>query len=213
MARPLTDDIAQGPPPPPPSGSGWGGDAPSDGPGASRRASLILTYLLLVSSTVVFLSFTLAFGMRRSIATDWISMSKPPILWVNTVVLLVSSAMVELARRALRSGNRVAFNQRWTAATVLGILFLLGQGLAWRELKAAGLYIASNPSVSFFYILTATHAVHLLGAITALVYVDIQALRFHLGPAKRTAIDMSAIFWHFLDVLWLCLMALFYIWG
>jgi cytochrome c oxidase subunit 3 len=96
---------------------------------------------------------------------------------------------------------------------VLGVLFLLGQALAWRELKNAGLYMASNPSVSFFYILTAAHAAHVLGGIAALTYVDVQALRFQLGPAKRTAIDVSAIFWHFLDGMWICLMALFYLWG
>ncbi len=162
---------------------------------------------------MVFLAFTLAFVMRRSIATDWVSMAKPHILWTNTAVLLLSSAAIEWARCALKSGDRSGFNRWWTSATALGILFLLGQAWAWRELKDAGLYMASNPSVSFFYILTAAHAAHLVGALTALVYVDVHALRFHLGPAKRTVIDMSAIFWHFLDILWLCLMALFYFLG
>ena len=61
--------------------------------------------------------------------------------------------------------------------------------------------------------LTAAHAFHLLGGVTALVYVDVQALRLRLGPAKRTAIDVTAIFWHFLDGLWVYLMVLFYVWG
>ena len=213
MAGPLTDDIVHGPPPPPPTGRGWGGDGPTDGPGASRRTSLIGLYLMLVSSTMVFLAFLTAFVMRRSIANDWISMPKPRILWANTALLLASSVLLERARRALKGGSRIAFNWWWTAATVLGFLFLLGQALAWQQLRDAGLYVASNPSTSFFYILTATHAAHVLGAIAALGYVDVQALRFRLGPAKRTAIDASAIFWHFLDGLWLCLMVLFYVWG
>jgi cytochrome c oxidase subunit III len=213
MAGPLTDDIVHGPPPPPPDRYGWGGDGGSDGPGASRRASFVGLIILLIASTMVFLAFTGAFLMRREISNDWVSMSKPRILWWNTGILIASSVSLEIARRALRSGSRLLFNRWWTCGTMLGLLFLFGQALAWRQLKEAGLYIASTPSVSFFYILTASHALHLLGGVTALVYVDVQALRFSLGPAKRTAIDVSAVFWHFLDILWLYLMALFYLWG
>jgi len=209
----LTGDVVHGPPPPPPADWGRGGDGPSDGRGASRRASLIGLCLLLVSSSVVFLAFTAAFLMRRSGAPDWVSTPKPKILWLNTGVLLVSSAVIEKARRAIKAGNRSAFNWWWTSATGLGVLFLMGQAWVWRDLKDAGLYIASNPSTSFFYMLTATHAAHVLGALAALIYVDIAALWFRLGPAKRTAVDASAIFWHFLDVLWLGLMLLLYAWG
>ncbi len=162
---------------------------------------------------MVFLAFTSAFIMRRNISGDWVSTPKPNVLWVNTAILLISSAALETARRKLKAGDRHRFNGWWTAATVLGVLFLLGQGLAWRELRDAGLYMATNPSTAFFYMFTATHAAHLLGALGALVYVDVQALRFSLGPAKRTVVDVSAVFWHFLDVLWIGLMVLLYVWG
>jgi cytochrome c oxidase subunit 3 len=91
--------------------------------------------------------------------------------------------------------------------------FLAGQGIAWMQLANAGIFVSTNPSSSFFYLLTAAHALHLMGGVAALVYVDVQALRFRLGPAKRTVIDVTAVFWHFLDGLWLCLMGLFYFWG
>ena len=169
--------------------------------------------VLLAASTMLFAAFTSAFVVRRGLSDDWASMSKPPILFVNTVVLLVSSFLLDLSRRALKAGDRSKFNLWWTAATGLGILFLLGQAVAWRQLSAAGVYMATNPSSSFFYVLTAAHAFHLLGGVSALVYVDVQALRLRLGPAKRTAIDVTAIFWHFLDGLWVYLMVLFYVWG
>jgi cytochrome c oxidase subunit 3 len=162
---------------------------------------------------MVFAAFTSALVVRRGTGTDWVSLAKPPILLVNTVVLLLSSIVLDFSRRALKNRDRGRFNLWWTVATGLGALFLLGQGLAWRELKDAGVYVSSNPTSSFFYVLTASHALHLLGGLTALVYVDVQALRLRLGPAKRTAIDVSAIFWHFLDGLWLYLMILFYVWG
>ncbi|MBZ5622928.1 MAG: heme-copper oxidase subunit III [Acidobacteriia bacterium] len=181
--------------------------------GVNRRASFTGLFVLLAASTMVFAAFSSAFVVRRGLSEDWATMHKPPILFVNTVVLLASSVVLDQSRRSLRAGDRSKFNLWWTIATALGILFLAGQALAWYQLKEAGVYVATNPSSSFFYVLTAAHAFHLMGGVAALVYVDVQALRLRLGPAKRTAIDVTAIFWHFLDGIWLYLMILFYVWG
>jgi cytochrome c oxidase subunit 3 len=214
MAGSITHDVIQGPPAPPTDrGWGGGGNGGNDGRGADRRASFTGLFVLIAASAMVFAALTSAFVVRRGLSDDWASMHKPPILWVNTVLLLLSSLVLDRSRVALKSGDRSKFNVWWTAGTALGILFLLGQAIAWRQLKDAGVFIATNPSSSFFYLLTAAHAFHLLGGVTALVYVDVQALRLRLGPAKRTAIDVTAIFWHFLDGLWLYLMVLFYVWG
>jgi len=199
-------------PPPPPVEHGWGGNCP-DGRGADRRASFAGLWLLLAATTMVFAAFTAAFVMRRSLSGDWTAVPKPHILFLNTAILLASSVVLDFSRRALKSGDRGKFNLYWTAATTLGILFLGGQAMAWRELGDAGIFMASNPASSFFYVLTAAHAAHLLGGLSALIYVDVQAWRLRLGPAKRTVIDVSAVFWHFLDGLWLFLMLLFYVWA
>jgi len=214
MAGSLSHDVIQGPPAPP-IDRGWGGDGGGNygGRGADRRASFTALFVLLAATTMVFAALTSAFVVRRGLSDDWTSMHKPPILWVNTIVLLASSLVLDRSRHALKAGDRSQFNFWWTAATVLGVLFLAGQAWAWHELKVAGIFIASNPSSSFFYVLTAAHAFHLLGGVAALVYVDVQALRLRLGPAKRTAIDVTAVFWHFLDGLWLYLMLLFFVWG
>jgi cytochrome c oxidase subunit III len=212
MAGSLTHDVIKGPPPPPVD-RGWGGGGGGEGRGADRRASFTGLFVLLAASTMVFAALTSAFVVRRGLSDDWASMAKPQILWVNTIVLLASSVVLDLSRRSLKAGDRSKFNLWWSAGTALGILFLIGQAIAWRQLKDAGVFISSNPSSSFFYVLTASHAFHLLGGVTALVYVDVQALRLRLGPAKRTAIDVTAIFWHFLDGIWVYLMILFYVWG
>ncbi len=200
------------PPPPPPLEPGWGDSGP-DGRGADRRASFTGLWLLLAATTMVFGAFTAAFVMRRSLSGDWTAVPKPHILFLNTAILLASSIVLDFSRRALKAGDRGKFNLYWTAATALGMLFLGGQALAWGELSDAGIYVASNPASSFFYVLTAAHAFHLLGGIGALIYVDVQAWRLRLGPAKRTVIDVSAVFWHFLDALWVFLMLLFYLWA
>jgi cytochrome c oxidase subunit 3 len=162
---------------------------------------------------MLFAAFTSAFIVRRGLSDDWISTPLPPVLWANTLVLLASSVMLELSRRSLKAGERTAFNWLWTGGTALGVVFLLGQAWAWRQLNDAGIYVASNPSSSFFFLLTAAHAIHLVGGVTALIYVDLQAMRLRLGPGKRTAVDVSALFWHFLDAVWIYLLVLLTIWG
>ncbi len=162
---------------------------------------------------MVFAALTAAFVARRGFSGDWSGTPRPSILWVNTAVLLASSIVLHRSRRALKSGDRSSFNLWWTAATALGFLFLCGQALAWHRLDVAGVFMASSPGSSFFYLLTGAHAFHLLGGLAALVYVDVQAWRLRLGPAKRTVIDVSAVFWHFLDAVWLYVMILFFAWG
>ncbi len=207
----VTSDIVKGPIVPP-RDFGGGGDG-SEGRGASRRASMTGLMVLLAASTMVFAAFTSAYIVRRGLSDDWRPTPLPPVLYLNTAVLVASSVALEAGRRTLRKGRRAPFNWYWTTGTALGILFLLGQGLAWRLLRDTGVYLASNPSSSFFYLLTAAHAVHLFGGITALVYVNVQALRLQLGPGKRTAVDVVSLFWHFLDGLWVYLMILFLVWG
>src|ERR1017187_1681698 len=211
MPSSITSDIIK--PPAPPRGGGYGGGGGPDGRGASRRASMTGLMVLLAATTMAFAAFTSAFVVRRGISNDWVALPLPRIVWVNTAVLLASSLLLELARRSLKSGRRTAFNRYWTAGTVLRALLLLGQAFAWRQLNAAGIFVATNPSSSFFYLLTAAHGLHIVGGLSALMYVDVQALRLRLGPGKRTAVDVSAVFWHFVDGLWLYLMALFLVWG
>jgi len=169
--------------------------------------------VLLAAVVMFFAALTSAFVVRRGMSNDWVSTEFPPVLWVNTAVLLASSAFLELARRSLKAGKRESFNRLWIAGSALGVLFLIGQYAAWRNLAAQGIYLATNPSSSFFYVLTAAHAIHLIGGVVALLYVSIQALRLRLGPGKRTAIDVSAVYWHFLDGLWVYLLLLFLVWG
>ena len=96
---------------------------------------------------------------------------------------------LERARTDLSRGWRDGFNRWWSLATALGVAFLLGQLVAWWQLAASGVYLASNPSSSFFYLLTAAHGLHLLGGEVALLYVAFQAARVGVGPgpARRTA--------------------------
>ena len=163
---------------------------------------------MMTASLITFGALAFTMIVRRRLSADWVQMPLPAILWPNTALLLVSSVFLDAARRQLRNHRRVIFNWLWCIGTVLGSGFLAGQIIAWRQLNQAGLFVQGNPSNGFFYILTWTHAAHAIVGLAALLWVAHAALRFRLGPSKRTFVEVSVVFWHFLDVIWLFLMLL-----
>jgi cytochrome c oxidase subunit 3 len=156
----------------------------------------------LAGIVMLFAAFTSALVVRKGMSFDWAAIAVPRVLWLNTGVLVLSSLTLELARRALKAGMAARFIAWLYATLLLGLGFLGGQLVAWRELAARRVYLATNPSSSFFYLLTAAHGVHLLGGIVALGYGVWRAASMAQGRARRTALDVTAIYWHFMDVLW-----------
>ena len=91
----------------------------------------------------------------------------------------------------------------WLFATLLlGLVFLLGQYEAWCQLASQGLYLATNPNSSFFYVLTAMHGLHVIGGIAALVFVMGRLTGTH-AAFRRSTFESTTIYWHFMGVLWL----------
>lgn len=168
----------------------------------------------LASVVMLFVSLTSAYIFRQIVGTgeakDWVPIQMPFVLWITTAVILASSVTIELARRTLRIGNYAGFSRWITMTTVLGLVFLIGQILAWRELVAQGIYINSNPHSSFFYLLTSLHGLHLAGGLVALGYITVAALRARVGIRKRNATEVTAIYWHFMDGLWIYLFVLLF---
>ncbi len=216
MPRTLTQSNIGGPPPTLPDfppGGGGGDDHDRPDRGGSRAASITGIIVLMCASSMTFAAFVSAMVVRRGLNNDWHALGLPRILYWNTAILILSSIAIDTGRRLLRRGKRVAFNWLWTAGTLLGTGFLAGQVIAWKQLGERGFYMAGNPSSAFFYVLTWAHAAHVVGALGAVMYVEYRALRYQLGPSRRTMVDVSAIFWHFLDVLWLGIMGLFVFWA
>ena len=195
----------------------WGGGDPPDRDrpdrGGSRNASLTGIIVVMCASTMTFAAIISAMVVRRGLNNDWGHVGLPQILWWNTGAIVLSSILIDAARRMLRRGKRVAFNWLWSAGSLLGIGFLTGQFIAWRQLAQRGFYVAGHPSTAFFYVLTWTHAAHVVAALLTVLYVEFRALRYELGPGRRTMVDVSALFWHFLDVMWLAIIALFAFWA
>jgi cytochrome c oxidase subunit 3 len=195
----------------PPAGRDGGGDERKPGP--SGRASPNRYYtgiaVAIVSILMFFMALVSAFVVRRGSSADWISFHFPLIVWVNTAILLTSSITLEVARRRLVISESSAFRKWWSITTFLGVLFLVGQLVAWRQLARQGVYLASNPASSFFYIFTGAHALHVLGGVAALLFVALRNFdRSKVSP--MTAVRVTSYYWHFLDSLWIFLAALLY---
>jgi cytochrome c oxidase subunit III len=173
-------------------------------------------WVALAAITMSFAAFTSALVVRQSTGQDWRHLTLPPIVYANTLVLLASSVTLEVARRrvasfARGSGLDRAAALRWLIATLsLGVVFVLGQYLAWRQLRAEGLYLASNPNSSFFYVLTAVHALHVLGGLGGLSRV-IYKLRQPVLALRRSTMDATSCYWHFMGILWLYVLLVMWI--
>ncbi|MGA9527334.1 MAG: cytochrome c oxidase subunit 3 [Terriglobales bacterium] len=169
-------------------------------------------WVLMFSITMTFLAFTSALIVRQGSALDWEHLALPRILFFNTLVILASSITLEVGRREVRSfmghAKAAAHPGRWLYVTLgLGLLFVAGQYVAWMQLRSQGFYLATNPNSSFFYLLTAAHALHVLGGLGGLGRV---IRRLQRGILKKTTLDATARYWHFMDVLWIYL--LFLLW-
>jgi cytochrome c oxidase subunit 3 len=154
--------------------------------------------------------------VRQGANPDWQHFTLPRILFFNTLIVLMSSATLYVARPRSsatvdRSGTVTAVDAphlNWLYVTiVLGFLFLIGQILAWRNLVDQGITLASGPSGSFFYLLTAMHGLHLLGGLAGLLYV-VYRVRSSTTERAARAYGAASLYWHFMTVLWIYLFAL-----
>src|SRR5260370_31007537 len=187
---------------------GWSGGRDDSGPWeVPARAYRTGVWMALAAIVMLFAAFTSALVVRKGMSNDWINTAIPRVLYLNTLVLLTSSFTLELSRLSLSAGSVDRFKRWWHVTLTLGVAFVGGQLLAWHDLAERGVYLATNPSSSFFYLLTATHGVHLLGGIIALLYIVLRAGRI-LAMGKRAAVDAAAIYWHFMDGLFIYLLIL-----
>jgi cytochrome c oxidase subunit 3 len=180
----------------------------------SPAASSTGIWVVLFAITMMFAAFTSALVVRKGASLDWRHFALPSILYFNTVLLLASSVTLEVSRRrvAVFMGglkSQADSPARWLYITLfLGLLFVAGQYVAWLQLSGEGVFLATNPSSSFFYVLTAAHALHIIGGLAGIVYV---IHRLSKSVLRRSTLDATARYWHFIDVLWVYLLLLLWI--
>jgi cytochrome c oxidase subunit 3 len=175
-------------------------------PPSAAKVGLVV---FLAVAGCLFSLMTAAYFMRQA-SPDWQAPPMPGVLWLNTIALMASSVTIQTAARAASSGARDRLRTQLAASGLLSLAFLVGQLWAWRELVEAGAYVSGNPASSFFYLLTATHGLHLVGGLAALARVAAKAWEDERpAPALAGSVELCAIYWHFLLFVWLLLFIVF----
>ncbi len=196
-----------------------------------RRARLGLV-VGLTGIAMIFISFSSAYVVRQGLPTldprtnlllhDWFPVPLPRLLLINTGILLISAFTMELARR--QAARKAALTQlagvpgvsvdadekvSWLALTaVLGLSFLIGQWMVWRELAASGFYVSSSPSSSFVYLLTGMHGVHLFGGVVAMLTAGVGFVLRRSADSQFIVVDVTSWYWHFMALLWVYILCL-----
>lgn len=183
------------------------GEFPGTGPLAADPAKIALGVFLAVVASL-FALFAGAYLMRMQL-DDWRTLPKPGILWVNTGILVLASGALVWAQEAAERGSLVQTRRAILLAAVASLAFLVGQVLAWRDLVRDGYFLATNPAATFFYLITGMHGLHLLGGLVALGRTATRAWGETDAAALRPSLDLCAIYWHFLLLVWCLLFSLF----
>jgi cytochrome c oxidase subunit 3 len=166
----------------------------------------------LAAISMTFAAFTSALVVRQGTAPLQ-PISLPPVLYLNTLVIIASSFTLELSRRQIaafmggpKNEDKATNPGRWLYITLfLGLLFVAGQTFAWLQLKSQGFGLATNVSYSFFYVLTVAHALHLLGGLGGLVRA---IWKLNKSVLRRSTLDATSRYWHFMGALWVYLLLL-----
>ncbi|MBK9215944.1 MAG: heme-copper oxidase subunit III [Chloracidobacterium sp.] len=200
--------------------NGPGGDRPDDGDAEDRFApekSRIFTGFLLLVVVMTFGGLIAAYVViATNNVAEWHPFDLPIQVWLSTVIIIASSITYHFGKLATERNDQPSAKRRFIATTVLGAAFISSQILAWIELTRRGLYISGNPYAGFFYILTAVHAVHVIGGVAALgsillrvwnpTSIEDELLR------RRSVAQVVGWYWHVVGALWLVLFILLGFW-
>ena len=186
----------------------WVASAPDgahQGVGFLPSAKVALGVLLAVI-TSLFALFISAYSIRMELS-DWRPLPEPGLLWVNTAILFAGSVGLQWAWRGAARENWRTIRYGLALGGACAVGFVAGQFVVWRELTATGYLVAGNPANSFFYVLTGLHLLHLLGGLVALARTAGYA-RADVLSKTRLGVELCAVYWHFLFIVWLILFGL-----
>ena len=174
-----------------------------------------MLWVSMISMTMMFAGLTSAYVVSGN-REDWVSFELPSSFYISTLLIIISSLTVYLAERFIKK-NEISKTTLFLVITLLlGLGFVFFQLQGFQQLIAEGLYFTgpqSNVSSSFLYVITLAHLVHIFAGIIVLSTVLVQNLRGKYNETNALGLELGAIFWHFVDALWIYLFLFFYFIG
>jgi cytochrome c oxidase subunit 3 len=165
--------------------------------------------VFLVVVTVLFSLLIMAYGSRMEFE-DWRPAPQVGLLWLNTAMLVLSSAAMQWARMAARRGESDRVSAGLIAGGAFALAFLLGQLWAWRQLDSLPVFDITNPAIGFFYLITALHGLHMLGGLVAWGRTAARLFQGVDIVRLRASVELCTVYWHFLLGVWLVLFGLLF---
>ena len=187
-----------------------GVDGFHDGGDASPFAARTGLKMFFVVASVLFMLLIITFAGRMAYE-DWRPTPESNLLWLNTFVLILSSAAMQWAQTSARRDQMEDVKVGLLAGGITAFAFLAGQILAWRQLAMLGYFEVTNPAIAFFYLITGLHALHLLGGLIAWGRTTDKVWRrgFEIAEVGQS-IELCTLYWHFLLAVWLVLFGLLF---
>ncbi len=179
----------------------------------SDRSYKLLLLFAMVSMTMMFGGLTSAFVVSKSRA-DWLKdFQMPSAFFASTVVIILCSVTFYLAKKSIEADNRGRTTAFLWATLGLGVLFVYLQFAGFRQIVDMGFYFtgsASNITTTFLYIVTVAHLAHLAGGLIALLIIIYNHFKQKYNSRQTLGIELGAMYWHFLDLLWVYLFLFLY---
>ena len=172
----------------------------------ARPKVIALTALLAVVSSFFALIMS-AYSLRMALG-DWVPLTDPQLLWVNTTILVFASVFFQWARNGALNDRPSIVKPGLVMAGVLTVAFLTGQLIVWRQLVATGQTITGSPANSFFYLLTGAHGLHIMGGLYVWARATVKVMSGVGDEAVKQSVELCAIYWHFLLLVWLVIFGL-----
>ncbi|MEO0340698.1 MAG: cytochrome c oxidase subunit 3 [Bacteroidota bacterium] len=179
----------------------------------SKIPSQIFALLVACASIMMmFAAFTSAYIVRQA-AGNWLEFRLPNVFFVNTAVILLSSLTAHMAYRSYIKGNGQMYRLLLVVTFMLGLSFVALQYQGWLAMKEIGVELTTNPSGSFIYVISGVHVAHVLGGLAALAIALLHAytLPYKVTEKRKLRFEMTLIYWHFVDLLWVYLLVFFII--
>ena len=172
------------------------------------KGKLGLRYIMIIST--IFFCLLIVTYSDRLVYPDWQKMPEPLMLWLNTLILLISSAFFLNAQIAAKNNQFIIVKKRLIVIGFLALAFLIGQLIVWLQFINLGYYVSSNPANAYFYVFTALHGLHLLGGLIYwLITIRKVWVPSNIVIAKvKHTVELCAIYWHFLLAVWIVLFGL-----
>ncbi len=163
----------------------------------------------MIVVSVLFMLLIIAYGARMTLV-DWRPGPQSSLLWFNTGLLVLCSATLQIALVAWRKGRSDIVRTGLHTGGIFAIGFLVGQSLVWRQLIEADYFNIANPAVAFFYLITALHAMHLVGGLIAWGRTVRRVWGGHDGDKIYQSIKLCTVYFHFMLAVWLVLFGLLF---